>query len=130
MLLAVNYPYTLPSSLESLDSDLYSKSTSDFEEQKLLLAVLDCVSNCALIGLQKLLVSLPPPASSHQIEDLSVSSCPTTEAERKAAVRAAFEFVHSLSFMSAKPLEFGLRQLLSPESFFNRTCSIQDSSTP
>jgi len=130
ILLAVSDSYNTPSSLDSLDSDLYSQSTSNFNEQRLLLAVLDCVSNLALAGLQKLVISIPPPQSSHQMEDLSPSPSYSTEAERKAAIRAAFEFVHSLSFIAAKPLGLGLRQLFSPDSFFNRTCTIQGNSTP
>ena len=128
LLPATSYSYTLPSTPDSRDSNIYPDGKSALEQKTLLLAVLDCVSNSALIGLHRLVVSLTPLTSSRLIEDLCVSSCSITLADRQASVRAAFEFVHSLSIVSAKPLEFGMRQLWSPDSFFNKICSILDSS--
>ena len=91
------------------------------EYPDIISGVLDCVANMALLTLRKVLRSLcharqrwstlpeqtgqPPLVSSELLDDAG-----TIEQRRRRAI-IAFDFVRENSYLAAKPLEFGLRQV-------------------
>ena len=83
--------------------------------------VLDCVANMALLTLGKILRSLchaqlrwsttPEQTKQLQLESNMLPNDPETIKQRRQRAITAFDFVRGKSYLAAKPLEFGLRQV-------------------
>jgi hypothetical protein len=83
------------------------------EYPEILFAVVDSVTNTALLILEKLYDSLSA-ASPHRTQSPETTISPsTTTARREMTVRTSLDFVRRKARVAAQPLEFGLKQLWS-----------------
>ena len=101
------------------------------EYPDIISGVLDCVANMALLTLAKILRSLyharlrwSTLPEQIKLESNALLDNPETIEQRRQRAITAFDFVRGNSYLAAKPLEFGLRQVDS--SGFNFSVNAPD----
>ncbi|KAL1963335.1 hypothetical protein VTN77DRAFT_8456 [Rasamsonia byssochlamydoides] len=90
----------------------------------IVLAVLNAVSNTALVMLEQVYSTITARCKSLDLDSTSPSTIctPATTAKRAATARTSLDFVRRNAPVAAQPLEFGLKQLLS----WSNTTSLTD----
>ena len=96
----------------------HADTAGPFEYPEILLGVLDCVTNSALIKLEQSILRLRSGLLLFK-GNPDIAARHTVIARRQAKVCDAYQFVKNKSKVAAKPLKFGLQQLGSSEFVFN-----------
>ncbi|KIY02498.1 uncharacterized protein Z520_00963 [Fonsecaea multimorphosa CBS 102226] len=86
-------------------------------QDELLFAIVDCVSNCVMIKLDSLWASID---SNRHVLKVDILDFQKAQSKRKLIMHQSFQFVRASSHIAAKPLEFGLQQLLLDAGFEQR----------
>jgi hypothetical protein len=88
--------------------EVSSDNNKGFDEEGILLAVVDCVSNSAMIRLDMMLSDLTSPSMRSQTES---SHYRDAIFRRRKAMSRSLNYVRENCGVAFKPLEFGLQQL-------------------